>query len=261
MIDIIYVAVTLFSTFIGAISGMGGGVIMKPVFDLAGAYSASEISVLTSCTMLAMSLTSVISSAGQIKAEKENIKTIVTTAAGSLLGGLAGNEIFSRLVANSSDTAVKIIQNSVLLAFVVAIIIYMRGEGKSLNIKKAAAGIPVGIMLGTVSAFLGIGGGPINVTVLTVVFGMGIKTAVICSLSSVLLSQGAKTVSVLIQGGAEPFLIKILPFMIAAGIIGAVIGRALNKRAGEKTVKKLFIAVQILVVFICIFNIVRFAIS
>ena len=79
--------------------------------------------------------------------------------------------------------------------------------------------------------------------------------------SFVLLSQGAKTIFVLIHSGAEPFLIKILPFTIAAGIIGAVIGRALNKRAGEKTVKKLFTAVQILVVFVCIFNIVRFAIS
>ena len=87
------------------------------------------------------------------------------------------------------------------------------------------------------------------------------RAASVSSAQSSVLIQGAKTVSILIQGGAEPFLIKILPFTIAAGIIGAVIGRALNKRAGEKTVKKLFTAVQILVVFVCIFNIVRFAIS
>lgn len=257
--NIIYTVVAFFSTLIGAISGMGGGIIMKPVFDIIGKYGAFETGVLTSSTMLAMSLYSVSSSINNFKKEKENSKIIAFVALGSLLGGLAGDAVFRGLSASFNDGAVKIAQNSVMLALVIAVIIYMSGKKRSLNIKNKYAGIPVGLFLGVVSSFLGIGGGPVNVTVLTIVFGFTAKTAVICSLSSVFVSQISKISSIIINNGISSFAIKLLPFVVIAGLVGAIIGRWINKKASDKTVEKLFIAVQTIVIVMCTVNIIRYA--
>lgn len=255
MNDVFYIIVALFSTLIGAVSGMGGGVIMKPVFDLAGDYDASGISALTSSTVLAMSLVSVAVSAGRFKKEKENTKTILLTAFGSLFGGLAGDKIFRMLTQSAQDGTVKAVQNIVLLVLVVFVIIYMRSGKKTLGVKNSFAGLPVGFALGLVSAFLGIGGGPINVAVLTAVFGFGIKTAVLCSLTSVLAAQAVKVSSTLINTGISAFSLRILPFVVAAGVCGALIGRFISRKSGDKTANIMFTAVQFIVILICAVNI------
>ena len=134
--NIIYTAVAFISTLTGAISGMGGGIIMKPVFDILGKYGASQTAVLTASTMLAMSLYSVSSNIGNFKKEKENSKIIAFVAFGSLLGGLAGDAVFRGFSANFSDSAVKIAQNAVMLSIVIAVIIYMSGKKKGYRNKK-----------------------------------------------------------------------------------------------------------------------------
>ena len=119
----------------------------------------------------------------------------------------------------------------------------------------------MGLFLGVVSSFLGIGGGPVNVTVLTIVFGFSAKTAVICSLSSVFVSQISKIASITVNSGIEAFGIKLLPFVVIAGVLGAVIGRMINKKASDKTVEKLFIAVQGIVIIMCTVNIIRYSVT
>ena len=48
--NIIYFLVGIIATTIGAISGIGGGVIIKPVLDTLGNYDISTISILSSFT-------------------------------------------------------------------------------------------------------------------------------------------------------------------------------------------------------------------
>ena len=45
--------------------------------------------------------------------------------------------------------------------------------------------------------------------------------------------------------------------MVAGAIAGGFIGAALNKKLPEKTVEKAFNGVQLLVLAICVFNIIR----
>lgn len=258
--NIIYTIVAFFSTLIGAISGMGGGIIMKPVFDIIGKYGAFETGVLTSSTMLAMSMYSVCSNTNNFRKEKENSKIIAFVALGSLFGGLTGDAIFREFSANFGDSTVKTAQNAVMLALVITVIIYMSGKKKTLGIKNKFAGLPVGLFLGVVSSFLGIGGGPVNVAVLTLVFGFSAKTAVICSLSSVFLSQLSKIASIAVNNGINSFAVKLLPFVVIAGVFGAAIGRMINKKASDKTVERLFMAVQVIVIVICTVNILRYSI-
>ena len=44
MIGLIYFVVIVLANTVGAISGMGGGVLIKPILDLIGAHSVAGIS-------------------------------------------------------------------------------------------------------------------------------------------------------------------------------------------------------------------------
>lgn len=67
----IYLLVSFLVSVIGAICGIGGGVIIKPVLDLCGLASVSTISFLSGCTVLSMSCCSVAKnlSAGESKVD------------------------------------------------------------------------------------------------------------------------------------------------------------------------------------------------
>jgi uncharacterized membrane protein YfcA len=58
-ISILYFLITLFATTLGSTSGMGGGVIIKPVLDAFGHYDIETISVLSSVSVFLMCLISV----------------------------------------------------------------------------------------------------------------------------------------------------------------------------------------------------------
>ena len=255
MTEIIYLIITLIATTLGAIAGIGGGVIIKPVFDAFGEYTAAEISVISSSAVFAMSTVSTLISAKTVREQKDSLKLMLPLAVGASLGGYAGELLFSRFTAQ--DSLIRIVQNAILLVLIIFVVVYMKNEErKSLYRNDWYSAAAVGLLLGCVSAFLGIGVGPINVAVITLVFGMEIKTAVIGSLITILFAQGTKLISIAVKD-APSFNIKLLPFVIAVGVCGALIGRAVNKKISDKAVNRCFIAVQIIIIALCVFNIVK----
>ena len=114
----------------------------------------------------------------------------------------------------------------------------------------------IGLLLGIMSSFLGIGGGPINLVVLGYFFSMDTKTAAANSLYIILFSQMASLIATLISGVPE-FRILALILMVAGGIGGGIVGRKLNKKMDNRAVDKLFIGLMVLIVGICVYNAVR----
>lgn len=53
---LLYLLVSFLASVVGAVCGIGGGVIIKPVLDLFGLAGVSTISFLSGCTVLSMSL-------------------------------------------------------------------------------------------------------------------------------------------------------------------------------------------------------------
>ena len=62
LVYIIFFAVSFGASIIGAICGIGGGVIIKPVLDAFGVLDVSTIGFLSGCTVLVMSCYSVVRS-------------------------------------------------------------------------------------------------------------------------------------------------------------------------------------------------------
>ena len=123
------------------------------------------------------------------------------------------------------------------------------------------SGVPVSLMvgcfLGICSSFLGIGGGPINVALIIYLYSMATKMATVCSLVTILFAQISKLVTVGISTGFGVYDLSIAPVMVVGAIAGGFLGAAFSKKCSEKTVEKAFNCVQLLVLAITLFNIVR----
>ena len=74
---------------------------------------------------------------------------------------------------------------------------------------------------------------------------------------TILFAQISKLGSVALTTGFGAFDLSIAPVMIIGAIAGGFIGASLNKKISETAVEKAFNAVQLIVLAISIFNIVR----
>lgn len=258
---LIFFLVSLLASVVGAICGIGGGVIIKPVLDLFHLESVSTISFLSGCTVLSMSCYSV--GRAMLAGEKRvSLATGTPLAIGAAAGGLLGSRLFTAVKAMfANPNAVGSVQ-AVCLALVTAgTLLYTVNKARisTRRVESKLACVAIGLLLGCMSSFLGIGGGPINLVVLYFFFSMDTKDAAANSLYIILFSQLANLLSVLITASAPPFRPVVLAAMVLGGIGGGVIGRVLNKRMDNRAVDRLFIALMAVIIGISVFNAVRYA--
>lgn len=129
--NIILFAISIFATTIGAITGIGGGVIIKPILDLIGVFDVATISILSSFTVLSMA---VVSTYKQIKLKifKISLRLILIGGA-SILGGIIGQSLLDLSISYvNSSSIIKVIQNVIMTILLIVVYLY---RDKSLNIK------------------------------------------------------------------------------------------------------------------------------
>lgn len=252
----IFLIISFIASTIGAICGIGGGVIIKPVLDLFHAGSVSTISFLSGCTVLSMSCYSVGKNILG-KERKVNTATGLPLAVGSVIGGIAGKQIFVIIRSMSAEqNRVGLIQ-AICLGIVtlgtLAYIIY-RDKIHTYKTENLFICILIGLVLGIISSFLGIGGGPINLVVLFFFFSMDTKTAAANSLYIILFSQAASLLTSFFTHTIPEFKLVSLILMIVGGIGGGIAGRRLNRKMDSRAVDKLLILVMAIIICICVYN-------
>ena len=255
---ILFFVVAFLSSIVGAICGIGGGVVIKPVLDMFQMGAPATINFLSGCTVLSMSLYSV-SKALRAGDSKVEMSTGTPLALGAAAGGVVGKEMFSAVKAFfNGSPMVGGVQAVALGIITLGTLLYTINKSriKTHKTSNKAVCLVIGLLLGIMSSFLGIGGGPINLVVLGFCFGMDTKTAAANSLYIILFSQTASLIATLISGVPE-FHVLALLLMVAGGIGGGIVGRKLNKKMDNKAVDKLFIGLMVLIVCICIYNAVR----
>lgn len=273
----IFPIVVVIASMIGAIAGIGGGVIIRPVLDAFNYFSVAEITnmISTMCVVFGTS-TSIIRHVLS-KSKIEDWKISVYLGIGAVVGGVLGQYMFQFVKDASNRDALIIIQSAILIALLIFVLIYMQlllPKGKQLHIKNIFATLAIGLFLGICSTFLGIGGGPINVAVLLLFFGMSMKQAAINSLITIIFSQLAKIVMALIDGTfVMLFSIDSLPtaadqswriflvILVPISIIGSLIGTWLNKKMSNKGVQIVYMATTIGIILINIYLIVMSSIT
>lgn len=257
---LIFLAVSFGASIAGAICGLGGGVIIKPVLDLVGCASAQTINFLSGCTVLAMTSYSVVKS---VLAKEHKVQFSVGTplAIGGCIGGIIGKQLYTTLgVILASHNIVSAIQSAVqsfLLALVtIGVFIYEihKPSCGSYHTHRIWQCVIIGLFLGALSSFLGIGGGPMNLMLLSICFSMDMKTAAANSLYIILFSQFTSLMTSIVTGSVPDFEWPALILMIAGGILGGMAGRRINKKIDNAAVKKLYMALMVVIIGICLFN-------
>ena len=248
--------ICLLATTIGGISGVGGGVIIKPVLDAVSGMPVATVSFLSGCTVLAMTITSMIRSRrGDVKVEPRRGTLL---AIGAAIGGVVGKELFE-LVRAARRMAGSVAQPGMMIALTRGVLACTLNRPRitARNVTQPVVCVCIGLVLGLLSAFLGIGGGPINLAVLYYFFSMDTKTAALNSLYVILFSQSASFISTVARGTVPEFEWPVLLVMVVGGILGGNLGRSISKKLSNSDVDRLFFWLLIVITAISCYNLVN----
>ncbi len=254
---VLYFLIAFISTSIGAVSGIGGGVIIKPVLDTIGQYEVGTIGLLSSITVLSMAVVSTIKQ--YISGIRFEGRRTVFLSFGSIVGGITGKILFSVLCRSIENkdliTAYQSFVLGLLLIFV--LIFLLKKNIRNFHIQNWFLIFISGLILGFIASFLGVGGGAFNVVLLIFLFSMDAKSAAVHSVLIILFSQSAKLITVLFDTGFSPYNLSMLLYMIPGGVAGGFLGSSLNKRLDGKTIQLLFKIVISSVICLNIYNMVK----
>ncbi|ETY72981.1 hypothetical protein LFAB_14365 [Lactiplantibacillus fabifermentans T30PCM01] len=253
----LYFIIIFFANTIGAVSGMGGGVIIKPLLD---AFSGDRLATIGFYSSLAVFVMAIVSTAKNMSkpATKKLLDWTEVTcfAVGSLMGGSLGDFVFNafrRWLLN--EPLVNLIQIGVLvIILVISLIMSKPGKYEFGKIVRQLLFVVSGIFLGALSTFLGIGGGPINVALLIYVFSFSSKKAVLYSIVCIFFSQLMKLLVNLPFINGLGLSISIVVTIMIAAILGGYTGATITNKISDRQVLIFYKLVVIFVIGLNIFN-------
>lgn len=250
----LFAFVALFATTIGAISGVGGGIIIKPVLDAVGGLPVATTNFMSSCTVFSMAAVSIYRG----RKDKLDIDYKISTALalGACLGGVLGKIIFDIMPNNQA-----FIQSFLLLIINILIYVYIKFKAKihTCHCKNLFLCGIIGCGLGTMSSFLGIGGGPMNVVVLQYFFSTTPKITAKRSIFVILLSQISGLTSVFLKGVPDEVNYLALFLMMFCGCMGAILGGKISKKLTEAQIDDFFTDVLVGIIVINAYNMGSFS--
>ena len=150
MIHLLIFLICFCACTVGAICGIGGGIIIKPALDTFGIMSASTINFLSGCTVLAMTTYSFGKNklAGTSKIDQA---TGIPLALGAAIGGVFGKSLFQMIRSMSSDpTAISAIQAACLVIITLGTLIYTIYKSRitTHHVTNKLACVVIGLLLG-----------------------------------------------------------------------------------------------------------------
>lgn len=257
---IIEFLIALGTSVAGGICGIGGGMILKPLLDLLGTASIATISFLSGMTVLAMSAYRTVQGLCT-KESTIDFKMLAPLALGAALGGIAGKMLFEEVKGSFPDADTVGAVQAVCLALIsIFTAVFTLNKSGIENRKLSSPGLSLllGLILGVISSFLGIGGGPINIPVLIYFFSMDSKTASQNSLFIILISQIFSLIYLLVSNRVPEFSFMSLGAMITGSIIGGVISGKISRTISNEKIDRLFVCLLAVIVLICVYNFFKY---
>lgn len=255
--EIVLFIISCGASIVGAITGIGGGIIIKPLVDATGLLAPDTINFLSGCTVMSMSVVSLWKNVRSGMCIDFN-RTFYL-ASGAATGGIIGKILFQRMMSGFANTTVVTVwQNIIILLLTVVVLWYVlqKHRLRSYNVTNRALIVFVGSLLGIMSSFLGIGGGPINIMILTLLFSVEGKEIAVNSILIILFSQVSSLIYSLCIG-IPVFELPWLFTMVFAGVAGGFVGSSILRRLSVKNMDLLFRILLMVIIIICMYNIVK----
>lgn len=251
--------ISLFASSVGSVVGAGGGVIIKPVLDMIGILPVSTVSFCSGCTVLVMAVCSLLR--GRRNNLKLELRTSTILAIGAVIGGLAGKWLFEQVRSGfGSEQLLGAVQAYVLTVITIGVFLYVRNKHRipSMRVKNVVATALIGVLLGVISSFLGVGGGTSNVAVLFFFFSMDAKQAAKNSLYIIVFSQISSILSAVMTNSVPGFQWVHLISMMCGGVLSAFVGAAITKRIDNRGVEKVLRILLLIIIAIDCYNVVKY---
>lgn len=263
MLNLLIIATVCFlASTLGPLCGIGGGVIIKPIVDSLGVMGMATTSFLSSLTVLTMSL-STLAQQGWARARHPERPatpyppTALPLSIGAATGGVAGKVVFNAIHGSlGSAETVGAIQAAVLFALSAATIAYtlLRSRVSTLHVAGAVPSTLIGAVTGAMWAFLGIGGGPFNLVILTLLFSSGTKEGARESILIIAFSQVASFAYTLASGNVPQFSPVTLVAMASMAVVGSIAGKRMASRMDVRSINRLYALTLIVVMALCVRN-------
>ncbi len=257
--SVLYFFISLGASVVGAISGIGGGVIIKPVLDSISPFRVSTISFLSGTTVLSMTTMTLLRSRKSPVKLNKRIGSFM--ASGGVAGGLLGKMLFDFIRTSfENDRVIGATQVLILGIITLGVLVFTLNKEKIQphHFSGNTFSIGCGLVLGGAASFLGIGGGPINLAVLYYFFAMDSKTAALSSIYIIFFSQLTNLLFTLFSGNLPEFHPEILILMIGGGVSGGLLGTHLSAKMSNRGVDRLFMIFMVLIILMCIRNFLGF---
>lgn len=258
MQGIIVFFIVLFACSLGSISGIGGGIIIKPLMDAMGGFSAASVNHMSSITILVMTTVSIIKS--RRNAIGIDWRVVAYFTAGSILGGILGNRMLDSFIASAANDGVITIVQSILQILFVLVVMANEIWGYRIprfHVKNGLLMMSVGVGLGVIAAFLSIGGGLFNRPLLIILLSLASKPAVFTSLCIIFCAQASNVITMGLTNHFANVDLTVLPFMIVAAIISGFIGSYIATHVNDKYFNRIFMVTLCIILSLNIFNLVR----
>lgn len=249
---IVYFLIILLANTFGSISGMGGGVIIKPALDFFQLHTIEEISFYSTTAVF---ITAMVSTAFHLKSGPTfKWRYALWLSFGSIIGGYLGNAAFDYLLTIMAPDNVNLLQIIVMFILLLLSLIYGVENKPSYHLKNISWYAISGILLGFIGSLLGIGGGPMNLALLILLFSVPIKEAAAYSITVIFFSQLTKILAITASGTLGNYDLSMLWFIVPAAIIGGILGAVISNHVSSRFVRNTYLVIVLLVLGINVFN-------
>lgn len=257
MIALLYGLIVLLATAIGATTGAGGGAIIKPVFDLIGMDNVTTIGIYSTVAVFSMCLSSLYKHSKSGQGFDKVIMLLL--AIGSLSGGYLGDYLFKIVTQSINNSNVTAIQSILLFLVLLAVLMFTSQKEKfpRLYIRNNIAIVIFGLIAGTLSVFIGIGGGPLNIIILLGFMSMTAKEATAYSIGMIFFAQFPKIISILMFNQTSTVEPIIIPIIVVTATLGGYIGTKINHYFSERQVTTMYTLLMTSLLITCVVNIIQ----
>lgn len=254
----IYSVIVLCATMIGAITGLGGGIIIKPAFDFVGMDTTSMISVYSTVAVFTMCLVSIYKRSRLGFHVHKNIA--LGLAFGSIVGGKIGDAVFLWAVEKVDSSLVSASQSIILFLLLGGIILFTLNKGKlnTLDVTNLVAIVTIGLLVGIISVYLGIGGGPLNIALLVYFFSMKAKDAAAYSILTIFFAQIIKMGTVIRDFEKYNNVSLVILAIAIFAVLGGWIGTKIQSKLSHEAVEKMYLGLMVVLLLMNAINIFKF---
>ena len=227
----------LFAGAVGALTGIGGGLIITPVLTLVAGVPIHQAIGTSLCCVIA---TSSGAAASYVEHHLSNIRLGMTLELGTTLGAVAGALVAARL-----PREVLGILFAILLTYAGGTMVRRSLQAEGPESEEVAnytiRHLPIGLLgsgvAGVVSGLLGIGGGPIKVPLMYLVMGIPFKVAT--ATSNFMIGVTASASAFIYYARGDVRLLITAPTAIGV-FVGASLATHIMRRTPSRWLVRLF---------------------